>query len=148
MATFDRLVIVSTILFGTAGLLVLFSISRPRWILSINQGKIEQFMIVSNNNNDFLDETSIGLIEICITAEAASSLNHTQQKCFIPHHIRSVWIISFGLSLAAVGLLLLTVLLFLASQYTQVSTIEYGRLTGFIASTFVFIFFCFFLKIV
>ena len=39
MATLDRLVLLSTILFGTAGLLVLISISRPRWILSKNEGK-------------------------------------------------------------------------------------------------------------
>ena len=39
MATVDRLVILSTVLFSIAGLLVLLSISRPRWILSVNQGE-------------------------------------------------------------------------------------------------------------
>ena len=63
---------------------------------------------------------------MCITS--------TKQICFIPHHIRSLWIISFGLSIIAIALLILTVFLFLSSQYIQRSTIEYGRLTGFIAS--------------
>jgi hypothetical protein len=67
---------------------------------------------------------------MCIT----SSLISTEQKCFIPHHIRSLWIISFGFAISAIGLLTITVILFLASQYVQTSTIEYGRLTGFIAS--------------
>jgi hypothetical protein len=74
---------------------------------------------------------------MCITT-ASSNSNH--QRCFIPHHIRSVWIVSFGLAVGAVGLLTLTVLLLLASQYTQATTIEYGRLTGFVASLY-FIFF-------
>jgi hypothetical protein len=65
-----------------------------------------------------------------------SSLISNEQKCFIPQHIRSVWIISFGLAISAIGLLTLTVFLFLASQYVRRSTIEYGRLTGFIASKF------------
>jgi hypothetical protein len=115
MVTVDRLVLISTILFATAALLVVISISRPRWILSSKQG-----------------ETSLGLIEMCIT----SSLNSDNPKCFIPHNIRPVWIVSFGLAISAIGLLTLTVLLFLASQYTRASTIEYGRLTGFIAMTF------------
>jgi hypothetical protein len=63
-----------------------------------------------------------------------SSLISNDQKCFIPHHVRPVWIISFCLAISAIGLLTLTVLLFLASQYVRTSTIEYGRLTGFIAS--------------
>jgi hypothetical protein len=45
MATLDRLVLLSTILFGTAGLLVLISISRPRWILSVNQGKKKKSLL-------------------------------------------------------------------------------------------------------
>lgn len=131
MATIDRLVLLSTILFGTAGLLVLISISRPRWILSKNEGKqrskiIHQELIIFSSG-----ETSIGLIEMCITTSAS---NFAHQQCFIPHHVRSVWIISFALAIGAVGLLTLTVLLLLASQYTQATTIEYGRLTGFIAS--------------
>ncbi len=79
-----------------------------------------------------LGETSLGLIEMCVT----SSLTSNDQECFIPHHIRTVWIVSFGLAISAIGLLTLTVLLFLASQYAQTSTIEYGRLTGFIASKY------------
>jgi len=67
---------------------------------------------------------------MCITSPVTSD----NPKCFIPHNIRSVWIVSFGLAISAIGLLTLTVLLFLASQYTRASTIEYGRLTGFIAS--------------
>lgn len=114
MATVDRLVLLSTILFGAAGLLVLISISRPRWILSKNPG-----------------ETSIGLIEMCITPSPFDSSN---QQCFIPHNVRSVWIVSFALAVGAVGLLTLTVLLLLASQYTRATTVEYGRLTGFAAS--------------
>lgn len=39
MVTFDRLVLLSTGLFATAALLILISISRPRWILSVDQGK-------------------------------------------------------------------------------------------------------------
>ncbi|CAF2849527.1 unnamed protein product [Rotaria sp. Silwood2] len=115
MVTLDRLVLLSTALFATAALLVLISISRPRWILSVNQ-----------------DETSLGLIEICIL----SSLTSHDQKCFIPHHIRSVWILSFVLAIGAIGLLILTILLFLASQYGQTPTVEYGRLTGFVAMIF------------
>jgi hypothetical protein len=38
MVTLDRLVLLSTALFAAAALLVLISISRPRWILSVNQG--------------------------------------------------------------------------------------------------------------
>jgi hypothetical protein len=45
MATLDRLVLLSTVLFGTAGLLVLISISRPRWILSMNQGRKEIYLL-------------------------------------------------------------------------------------------------------
>lgn len=78
-----------------------------------------------------LGETSIGLIEMCITTSTSPIVD---QQCFIPHHVRSVWIISFALAIGAVGLLTLTVLLLLASQYTQATTIEYGRLTGFVAS--------------
>lgn len=78
-----------------------------------------------------LDETSIGLIEMCITTS-----NSNYQKCFIPHHIRSVWIVSFGLAIAAIGLLILTVFLLIASQYSRIAMIEYGRLTGFVASMF------------
>lgn len=74
----------------------------------------------------------MGLIEMCITSSVISN----QSKCFIPRNIRSVWIVSFALAIAAVGLLTLTVLFFLASQYTQVATIEYGRLTGFLAMIF------------
>ena len=40
MPTIDRLVLLTTILFGIAALLVVFSISRPRWILSVNQGDL------------------------------------------------------------------------------------------------------------
>ncbi|CAF1245180.1 unnamed protein product [Rotaria sp. Silwood1] len=115
MVTLDRLVLFSTASFTIAALLVLISITRPRWILSINEG-----------------ETSLGLIQICIL----SSLTSHDQQCFIPNHIRSVWIISFGLAIGAIGLLILTVLLFLASQYRQTSTVEYGRLTGFVAMIF------------
>jgi hypothetical protein len=67
---------------------------------------------------------------MCIT----SSLTSNEQKCFIPHHIRFVWVLSFGLAIGALGLLTLTILLFVASQYIQASIIEYGRLTGFTAS--------------
>ena len=67
---------------------------------------------------------------MCVT----SSLTSDTPKCFIPRNIRSVWIVSFGLAISAIGLLILTVLLFVASHYTRTSTIEYGRLTGFIAS--------------
>jgi hypothetical protein len=77
-----------------------------------------------------LGETSLGLIEICIK----SSITSDKQKCFFPHHVRSVWIIAFGLAISAVGLLLLTILLFVASKYVQTPTIGYGRLTGFAAS--------------
>ena len=56
------------------------------------------------------------------------------EKCFISHHVRSAWIVSFGLAIGAVGLLTLTVFLLLTSQYTQANTAEYGRLTGFVAS--------------
>jgi hypothetical protein len=70
---------------------------------------------------------------MCITSPSSDS---NSQKCFIPHHIRSVWVISFGLAIAAIGLLALTVLLLIASQYTQANTIEYGQLTGFIASMY------------
>jgi len=83
-----------------------------------------------------LDETSIGLIEICTTTSLSSNSN--DQKCFIPHRIRSVWIISFGLAIGAIGLLTLTVLLLIASQYSRATTIEYGRLTGFIASMYLY----------
>ncbi len=79
-----------------------------------------------------IGETSLGLIEMCIT----SSITSNTPKCFIPSNIRSVWIVSFGLAISAIGLLILTVFLFIASHYTRTSTIEYGRLTGFIASTF------------
>jgi len=72
---------------------------------------------------------------MCITSPLSTS---KQQKCFIPHRIRSVWIISFGLAIGAVGLLILTVLLLLASQYTQATNVEYGRLTGFVASMYFF----------
>jgi hypothetical protein len=68
-----------------------------------------------------------------------TSSNSHNQKCFIPHHIRSVWIISFGLAIGAIGLLTLTVLLLIASQYTQATAIEYGRLTGFVASMYLFL---------
>jgi hypothetical protein len=71
---------------------------------------------------------------MCITT--ASSTNSNNQKCFIPHHIRSVWLISFGLAIGAIGLLTLTVLLLIASQYSPSTTIEYGRLTGFVASMY------------
>jgi hypothetical protein len=39
MVTVDRLVLLSTVLFAIAALLVLISISRPRWILSGNKGR-------------------------------------------------------------------------------------------------------------
>jgi hypothetical protein len=81
-----------------------------------------------------LGETSLGLIEMCIS----SSLNSNDQKCFIPRHIRLVWIISFSLAIGAIGLLTLTILLFLASHYVQTPTVEYGRFTGFIASKYLF----------
>jgi hypothetical protein len=32
-------VLLSTVLFATAALLALISISRPRWILSVNEGR-------------------------------------------------------------------------------------------------------------
>lgn len=85
-----------------------------------------------------LGETSLGLIEMCTT----SSSNISEQNCFIPHHVRSVWIISFGLAICALGLLTLTILLLLASQYTQATTVEYGRLTGFVASMYLFYLLC------
>ena len=69
---------------------------------------------------------------MCIT----SPLTTDEQKCFIPQHIRFVWVLSFGLAIGALGLLTLTILLFLTSQYVQASTIEYGRLTGFAASKY------------
>ncbi|CAF0824765.1 unnamed protein product [Rotaria sordida] len=121
MATVDRLVLFSTILFCIADLLVLISISRPRWLLSVNQG-----------------ETSIGLIEMCIifSSSSSSSSNSNDQKCFIPHHFRSVWIISFGLAIGAFILLSLTILFLVTSQYTRITIAEYGRLTGFIAMIF------------
>ena len=64
----------------------------------------------------------------------SSSLQSNEEKCFIPHHIRPVWIISFALAIGAVGLLTLSVLLLIASQYVETATVEYGRLTGFVAS--------------
>ncbi len=70
---------------------------------------------------------------MCIT-----SSNSNDQTCFIPHRIRSVWILSFSFAIGAVGLLILTVLLLLASQYTQATNVEYGRLTGFVASMYFF----------
>ncbi|CAF3312155.1 unnamed protein product [Rotaria socialis] len=115
MVTLDRLVLLSTALFATAALLVLISISRPQWILSVNKG-----------------ETSMGLIEMCIL----SSLTAHEQKCFIPNKVRLVWIIAFGLSIVAIGLLIVTIILFVISQYGQTSTIVYGRLAGFIAMIF------------
>jgi hypothetical protein len=33
----------------------------------------------------------------------SSPSNPNNQKCFIPNHIRSVWIISFALAIGAVG---------------------------------------------
>jgi len=39
MVTVDRLVLLSTVLFAIAALVVLISISRPRWILSGNKGR-------------------------------------------------------------------------------------------------------------
>ena len=39
MITVDRLVLLSSVLSAVAGLLVLISISRPKWILSVNQGR-------------------------------------------------------------------------------------------------------------
>ncbi|CAF2518896.1 unnamed protein product [Rotaria sp. Silwood2] len=77
-----------------------------------------------------LGETSFGLIEMCIMFSTSNSNN---QKCFIPHHFRSVWIISFALAIGAFLLLSLTILLLVTSQYTQRTIAEYGRLTGFIA---------------
>ena len=41
MATLDRLVLLSATLFATAALLVLISIARPKWILSVNEGKLD-----------------------------------------------------------------------------------------------------------
>ncbi|CAF3335015.1 unnamed protein product [Rotaria socialis] len=116
MATVDRRVLFSTILFCIADLLVLISISRPRWLLSINQG-----------------ETSIGLIEMCIMTSPA---NPNNQKCFISHQFRLVWSISFGLALAAFALLSVTIVLLVTSQYTQTPIAQYGRLAGFIAMIF------------
>ncbi|CAF1190560.1 unnamed protein product [Adineta ricciae] len=113
MVTLDRLVVLSTTLFTVAALLVLVSISRPRWILSINQG-----------------ETSLGLIEMCITYSS------NEQKCFVPQHIRFVWVLSFGLAVGALCLLTMTIFLFLASHFLRNSIIEYGRLTGFAAMIF------------
>jgi hypothetical protein len=69
----------------------------------------------------------------------SSPSNPNNQKCFIPNHIRSVWIISFALAIGAVGLLTLTVLLLIASQYIQAATIKYSRLTGFVASQSLFL---------
>ncbi|CAF1410414.1 unnamed protein product [Rotaria sp. Silwood1] len=102
--------------FHASDLLLLSSISRPRWLISVDEG-----------------ETSIGLIEMCIMF---SSSNSNDQKCFIPNHFRLVWIISFGLAIGAFLLLSLTILLLVTSQYTQTTIAEYGRLTGFIAMTF------------
>lgn len=62
------------------------------------------------------------------------SIIANEQKCFIPNHIQAVWIISFGLAVCSIGLLTLTVVLFLASHYVRRSIIEYGRLSGFTAS--------------
>lgn len=69
---------------------------------------------------------------MCITSPG----NGYHEKCFIPHHIRPVWIISFALAIGAIGLLLLSVLLLIASQYVAATTVEYGRLSGFVASEF------------
>lgn len=77
-----------------------------------------------------LGETSLGLIEIC----TSSSLSPEHEQCFIPRHIRPVWIVSFALAIGAVGLLTLSVLLLVASQYVETATVEYGRLSGFVAS--------------
>ncbi|CAF4872043.1 unnamed protein product, partial [Rotaria magnacalcarata] len=115
MVTLDRLVLLSTALFATAALLVLISISRPKWILSVNKG-----------------ETSLGLIEMCIL----SSLTAYEQKCFIPNKVRLAWVIAFGLATVAIGLLIVTIILFVISQHGQTSTIVYGRLAGFIAMIF------------
>lgn len=45
-----------------------------------------------------------------------------------------MWIVSFALAIGAVGLLTLSVLLLVASQYVETATVEYGRLSGFVAS--------------
>lgn len=76
-------------------------------------------------------ETSLGLIEVCISSSSSSS---NDQNCFVPQHVRFVWVLSFGLAVGALALLTLTVFLFIASHFIQTSTIEYGRLTGFAAS--------------
>lgn len=91
-------------------------------------------MLVSARNDvtddaSNLGETTVGLIEMC----TSSSFSTLDKKCFIPRHIRTVWIISFCLAIGAIVLLMATVLLLLISQYARVSTVEYGRLTGFIA---------------
>jgi hypothetical protein len=88
---------------------------------------------INNVFYNFLGETSLGLIEMCIKTSLSSS-DFNGEKCFISHHVRSAWIVSFGLAIGAVGLLTLTVFLLLTSQYTQANTAEYGRLTGFVAS--------------
>ena len=131
MATLDRLVILTSVLFAIAALLVLISISRPRWILSVNQGNLKAFIgTIILNRNHSLGETSIGLIEMCISSSSGSQ----DKKCFIPHHIRPVWVISFALAVGAIGLLILSVFLLVASQYIATTTVEYGRLSGFVAS--------------
>jgi hypothetical protein len=130
MATLDRLVLLTTILFAIAALLVLISISRPRWILSVNQGSEQRMQLNRATACLCIGETSLGLIEMCIS----SSSHSNDEKCFIPHHIRPVWIVSFGLAIGAIGLLTLSVLLLIASQYVRATTVEYGRLAGFVAS--------------
>ncbi|CAF4255053.1 unnamed protein product [Rotaria magnacalcarata] len=107
------LTVISTLM---TNLLVLISVSKPRWLLSVNQG-----------------ETSIGLIEMCILT---SPVNSNNQKCFISHQFRLVWSISFGLALVAFALLSVTVVLLVTSQYTQAPIAQYGRLAGFIAMIF------------
>ena len=67
---------------------------------------------------------------MCITP----SIHSTEEKCFFPHHIRQVWIVSFVLSIGAVLLLVLSMSLLIASHYVERPTVEYGRLTGFVAS--------------
>ena len=130
MATLDRLVLLTTILFAIAALLVLISISRPRWILSVNHGNEQRVSAKRRTAFSCTGETSLGLIEMCIS----SSSHSKNENCFIPHHIRPVWIVSFGLAIGAVGLLALSVLLLIASQYVRATTVEYGRLAGFVAS--------------
>ena len=56
------------------------------------------------------------------------------EKCFISHHIRLEWILSFAFAIGAFVLLTLTVLLLITSQYSRRTIAEYGRFTGFIAS--------------